>query len=310
MNNIPKELVQKWICPDCQAAKKKGGDNSHTPVRPQVNHDNANVTFRKKSQQQDAPTPTPQDTFVSLTSEIRLLRQEMTDLKSQISEAVSNMNKCHVRLEEVAVTLTSTETRLRTLEDQKHDCDKLKATVNQLQAQLNSQAQSLLANEVEISGVTEINNENLHHLVLVAAAKVGVEVSESDLDGIRRAGPRRTSADVSKDGRPPLPRPVVVRFTRKAKRNEFLKAAKARRSLNNKDLVDGGPEMKIFVNERLTTENRQLFRETRFTARQAGIKHVWTTNGIIYIRLQEGAAPKPIKSYMDLERLLGLGANE
>lgn len=187
------------------------------------------------------------------------------------------------RLDSLSSKLSSTESRLKALEEQQMECEMLKATVSQLQTQINLQAQTALVNELEISGLDETPNENPYHLVLVAASTIGVEVTDLDLDNVFRAGPRRSNTGSG----PSMPRPLVARFTRKAKRDEFMKASKARRNLDNKTIVGSGPERRIFVNERLTSENRRLFRDSRVRARESGFKFCWTRNGSIYIRKRD-----------------------
>lgn len=61
-----------------------------------------------------------------------------------------------------------------------------------LKEYLSKQAQNALANEVEIMGIPENCNENLQHVVLVTAAKIGIELKETDIDWVRRAGKKET----------------------------------------------------------------------------------------------------------------------
>lgn len=129
-----------------------------------------------------------------------------------------------------------------------------------MQQQLNSKAQAHLRNELEISGLEETPGENPYHLALTTALKIGVELHDSDLNYVSRIGPKRRLQENDADDKRQLQRLMVVSFTRRAKRNEFLKQAKARRSLWNKDIIGQGPDRKVYVNELLTGEGRRLFR--------------------------------------------------
>lgn len=189
-----------WICPDCQAATKKGGDNSLTPVR------QSNKCLENAQLDGDVTT---------LTSEIRLLRQDMWSLKNELRDVVSSLKECHSRLDGVTSKISEMETRMKSLEVQQAENKELKATILQLESDLNIQSQSALKNEVEIIGIAEDKNENVHQLVQLTAAKLGIALMDLDIDNISRAGPRRP--EVLQHSRP-----IVVRFTRRAKRDEFI----------------------------------------------------------------------------------------
>ncbi|KAG7295346.1 hypothetical protein JYU34_022365, partial [Plutella xylostella] len=129
----------------------------------------------------------------------------------------------------------------------------LKSQVAVLQEQVDRQSHESLRSELDILGLTETPNENPYHLVLTTAQKIELTMDERDLDYVRRVGPR------GKEAEDRLPRPLVVSFTRRTKREEFLKQAKARRCLDSKDVAGSGPERKMYVNERLTLETDSYF---------------------------------------------------
>lgn len=98
---------------------------------------------------------------------------------------------------------------------------------------------------------------------MTTALKIGVELHDNNLNYVSRVGPKRRPQENDAEDKRHLQRPLVVSFSRRVKRDEFLKQAKARYSLRNKDIVGQGqgPVRKVYVNERLTREARRLFRE-------------------------------------------------
>ncbi|KAF9811225.1 hypothetical protein SFRURICE_002594 [Spodoptera frugiperda] len=79
--------------------------------------------------------------------------------------------------------------------------------------------QSSLINEIEVHGVPEQNAENLTHILLTMSQKLNVDLQETDIDVISRAGPKpKPGTDSAKL------RPIVVKLTRKA---EWLLNSKA-----------------------------------------------------------------------------------
>lgn len=274
-----------WVCPECHCSTKKGGDNSSTPVR--------NTERKADFTPSEAPAQVSE-----LTSEIRLLREDITSMKAELKTAVQTLARCEERFDDFSAKMQVYESRLKAVEEQKIE---MIHTITNLQAQLNSQAQQMLRNEVELTGIPEELNENPHHILMTTAVKAGLQLLETDVDFVARAGPRRRDNENRN-----VSRPLVIRFTRRAKRDEFHKAVKSRR-LSSNDLEIKGPSQKIFANERLTHANRVLFRDARMRAKAAGYKYCWTYNGSIYIRKREGRGKGteaiPIRCNDDLDRL-------
>lgn len=290
-STLPADRKKCWKCPECCAAQKKGGDNTATPVRQAC--DEQHIALRKK----EAPADCSQD-IRDLVVEMRSLTQELQGLQDKLKTTTSSLNRCHERLDEMVNAQKILDDRLKHLEHRDQEFVLLTEKVRQLECSLNTQAQSQLRNEVEIIGIPETHNESLQHIVLIAARKIGVELSEQDVDWVHRAGSRRA---VSTDNS--FSRPVVVRLLRRGKRDQIIKASRSRRIITSKDLDVDGPVTKIFYNERLTRENRQLFREAREASVRLGYKFCWCHLGTIYMRRREGTTALPIRSKEDLQKI-------
>ncbi|KAJ2937588.1 hypothetical protein O0L34_g19068 [Tuta absoluta] len=163
------------------------------------------------------------------------------------------MNLCHERLDIVAASLTDSDMRLKALEERDVEIFRLKKQATELQEQLDIQLQSSMKNEVEIAGIPETKNESLIHLVKLTAVKTGISIEDTDIDWVMRAGPKRSTEDNK------IPRPVVVRLVRKSKRDELKKAGKTKRNLTTEGMNISATKQKIYINERLTRDNRLLF---------------------------------------------------
>lgn len=286
-----------WVCPDCRSSMRKGGDNSATPVRT-----SENITHRKKkpaspleqSRQESSP-------LSELTGEIRFLRAEVSSMKAEFETAISALKRCETRLDELSLAMSAYDTRLSAAERKASEVDDLRCVIEVLNDKLNTQEQSMLRTEIEVTGVMETQNENPHHIILTMSSLIGVKLTDSDVDNVQRVGPRRSTGHT-------LPRPLVVRFTRRAPRDQFLKAAKVRR-LTTKDVgPEGAATTNIYVNERLTRANRLLFRDCRRQVKEAGFKFCWTSGGVIYAKKCEGkgrgAESFVVRSNADINRIL------
>lgn len=286
-----------WVCPDCRSLLRKGGDNSATPVRT-----SDNITFRKNKPVSPLEPPNQETSPLSeLSGEIRLLRAEVSSMKTEFAMAISALNRCETRLDELSTAVSTYDARLSAAEKKASEVEDLRCIVDVMKDKLNAQEQSMLRNEIEVTGVIESPNENPHHTILMMSSLTGVKLSESDVDCVQRVGSRRSTSNS-------LPRPLVVRFTRRAPRDQFLKAAKVRR-LTTKDVgFDSAPINNIYVNERLTRANRLLFRDCRKQFKEAGFKFCWTNGGTIYVKKREGSGKGSetlvVKSNADINRIL------
>lgn len=243
-----------------------------------------------------------------LTSVIRTLTQEITTLKDKLETATSSLTLCHQRLDELVVHTAVADKRLQNLEDSQSEVKALKATVGQLELELRSHAQNQVRNEVEIVGIPEHTNENLMHVVLTAAVKIGIDVKEEDIDWVVRSGPKPLRK--VDDSRSNLSRPIVFRFVRRIKRDSFIKAARPRKNIIASDLLQTAPDHKIYINERLTRENRLLFREARAKAKDHGFLYCWTSQGNIYVRQRQGKPAMAIKTQEDIFRIFRVESNQ
>ncbi|KOB70404.1 Uncharacterized protein OBRU01_15341 [Operophtera brumata] len=296
--------LSTWICPQCVCESRMGGaKNPSTPGRGTLrSHESRSVPPQQMkalpSSDSQAPSPElketlppsnlqaqlpqskmalPSSDLQALTDEIRLLRATVFSFKQEIETISSSVSKINKQLEEVVAHISITDVRISALEKRSEtESALLKQQVSSLQEQLNTQAQAHVRNEIEIIGLPESSNENLQHIAMVAAKKLGVDLKDQDVDWITRAGPiqaKSTHASVSsRTDVAQFCRPVVMRLVRRTKRDELLKATKGRKSVTASDLQVGDKPTKVFFNERLTRENRLLFREARLRASQAGYK--------------------------------------
>ena len=309
------------MCPECCAKVKRSGDNSSTPVR-----DTGNVTMRKKTVDEPSActavrpvtakvkcagssrvenTANSNQELRELTSQLRLLTDEITQLKGKLQDATDSLISCHSRLDQYHNTMQAAEARITNLELENAEYKKL---LNHVNSEIRSLAQAQLSNEVEVTGVPECPAENLHHIVSLAANRVGVNLQDGDIDWITRVGPRRgQSSDTA--AKPPLPRPIVVRLTRRATRDQLLRQFRSRRNILSSQLEVAGSAMTVYMNERLTKENRLLFREARKWKKDKNFEGCWYYNGTIYIRQQQGKPAFVIRSLDDLQGIPTQGPN-
>ncbi|KAF9811707.1 hypothetical protein SFRURICE_011070 [Spodoptera frugiperda] len=279
LSNTSKQLARDWLCPLCQPTVLNITRSPGPALSP----------LSTTTQSSDS------EVLRSLACEMKLLRGDVSDLKQHINDVSEHLKRCYTRLDEY-------DTRIKTLEKREEEIICLNNTISNLREQLNTHTQASIQNEIEISGINEYKNENPMHTVRVIAHKIGISIDDQDIDYVSRAGPRRQQVSNTTDN---LPRNLIVRFVRRHQRDNFLKAAKTRSPLHSTDIEISGPNRQVYINERLTPGNRQLFRAARVAAKEHGYRYCWCRNGAILIRKQEGNPPIRIRNSDDLDRYLG-----
>ncbi|VVC99735.1 unnamed protein product [Leptidea sinapis] len=178
-------------------------------------------------------------------------------------------------------------------------CSEVNETIDSLKKQLNDSEQDKLLNNVEISGLQENNGENLLHVVITLAQKIGFSLEERDIVNAYRLGARINAVEsrgaVSKATR--RPRAIVVRLTRRYLRDKFLHVARVRRGVDTTGMGLGGEPRRFYVNEHLTRVTRKLFYLAREElARQRNWRFVWC---------DQKSSVHVIRSEQDISKVFG-----
>ncbi|XP_063837206.1 uncharacterized protein LOC135086406 [Ostrinia nubilalis] len=318
------EKKDQWCCPECKSKRPKTG-NLNTPVRPNpqntqedpdLNRKNEdhNVTHRKKTSRSSDETPgleqisSPESCAQAtaqkdLITELKvymagLINNQTDSLREAIAELTESIRKQNNRIEQL-------ETRVQDLESQKSklgDTTALESKILNLEVEIQERDRMLLLNDVEIAGYPEEANENGTQVVVTLAKKIGVDLDPKEVVSAERVGPPRSAQQGAARARP---RPLAVRLTRRDTRDTLLKAARVRRGVTTEGLPVSRPACSVYINERLSKHYRQLFQQTREISRSKNFKYVWTRDGKIYARQDDGKARHRIQSEADLKRIFG-----
>lgn len=313
-------INKDWGCPECTKKKVRKGDNSCTPVR-NVSGSNAQGLDGAPAPPQRTTitrevtrvcTPRPEELQASVVSDdvvVRGLRQELADCVAEIKEFRREMGDLRMSFAGINARLDGFEQRLEIVENQRAPASetvaKLECTVLQLQQELNDRDQESLQADLEIGQLPEEKGENILHTVSVLSAKLGVTLEERDVVYAERMGVLQGAAAAGGEARS---RRVVVRLARRDLRDRILQAARVRRTLTAADAgraTANEHHVRIFVNERLSRINRQLFHRVREECRRLQWRFSWTKRGRIYARQADGKPAYPIRSEEDLARVFG-----
>ncbi|CAG4996812.1 unnamed protein product [Parnassius apollo] len=120
---------------------------------------------------------------------------------------------CNKNLEEIDTRVTKLENRMEELSERDQD---------------------LLANDLEISGLPEQKGEVAINTVILCARKLGLDIDHREIVHAERVGILRKSIDDINSSQEEVrlgPRRIMVRMSRRALREEFLRSARVRRTV-------------------------------------------------------------------------------
>lgn len=157
--------------------------------------------------------------------------------------------------------------------------------------------QSLITNEVEITGIPCAENENCENIFRTICDKINYPVKDDEVIQARRVVPppvnRKTTIK-------PSQQTIVVTLKNSAIRQKILDARKASLTVTVKDVgFAARDDAKFYINQRLTPYYRHLFWLARQT-RNIGYKFCWVKHGNIYLRKTEMSPTIKVSSEADI----------
>ena len=112
---------------------------------------------------------------------------------------------------------------------------------------------------------------------------------------------------------------IIVKFCNRKDRDSFYQQKKLFQKLDSSQVVSDNQsdennypkteyksrswDTKLYINESLTPENKELFGKARKSGKEAGFKHIWTYKGGIRMKKDDDSQTFKIKSLEDLPQI-------
>lgn len=158
-----------------------------------------------------------------------------------------------------------------------------------LNQKVNVLEQKLIINNVELIGVPEEPNESCKEVVELIASKLGVKIAV--VNGFR------THSKTSN-----RPRKMIAILHSIENKQNLMESAKKKKL--NANMVNGNWDNRsIFINNELSSYNRELFYKTRMFAKENKFRYVWF-NLKVFIKKNENSKACIIQDEQDLSKLL------
>lgn len=227
------------------------------------------------------------------------ISREFTNLKESLNEIEKSIKFISARYDDALKSISSIKEELNGLKKEnvslRNTLKDLQGTVGSLEHDLNKHEQWARLQNVEILGIPENKNECLPELVQNIAIKSGMTLGEGELEFVHRIQPRKSSSG--------KPRPIVVRFKSRQKKDAFLSSMRKRKN-STSDLGIPGQSKIFYVNEHLTQRNKKLLFLCKTRAKEFNYLFVWTKNCRIYVRKNETSPHILITNSNDLLKII------
>lgn len=222
----------------------------------------------------------------SVTERLNLIEGRLAEgiaqLKEDIRKEVIEEIRKEVRVDIGELQKENTELKRENRE--------LRKDMEQTDNRMEELYQYSMKNDLIISGVPKINNENIDSTLNTLCSYMDVQIGPYDITAAHRLQ-RQKNGETS----------IIVRLISNRKKEEIVKAAKEKRP--SAQLFGGKNDHFIYLNEHLTSRRSALFRKARELKLGNNFKYVWCRNGQILARRAENTPVHKIGNEEDIEKL-------
>lgn len=241
--------------------------------------------------------------FMSASEKERnCLQKDISDIKTKIQEVQRTNTDIEKSIDFLSKQFDDVITKVDSLEQ---ECCNNRMHIQTLQDKIDFLERSSLKSVIELRNIPGKEKENVNDLnsIVVNTGKVlKLEIEPAEIRDVLRL-----------PGKPGSTRTILAEFTTVSTKHKYLQAARSfnlKRSieekLNTGHLGIAGNRTPVFISEHLTSNNRKLFHQARDFAKLHSFKFCWTSNGRIFLRKDETANQKMIKSEKCLTDLMKL----
>lgn len=269
---LPKEKKRDWMCPTCTIKDPK-------------------TTF--------VPSPLPaasESTATVLSLDLIMKRldsmaMQLEPLKN-LEDIRSDVSHLKIAIGSIVGRIDEVERRVVAVEKQQGAAAELQVRVEALENSSEARDQWLRASNAELKGVPQKTNENLFEVLSRIGVVVSNAVARDKINFIARV-PTREEGRI---------KPIIVSFNSRYDKENFVAAARAFGNLSVSDIGFGGKD-RIFVNDHLTINQKQLLTLAKKLVKEKAYKFCWVKHGKIMVRRNETSPFIQIRSSNDLSKI-------
>lgn len=238
------------------------------------------------------------------TEDKKSILEALSSLKSEILSSLdSKISTVHVSITDLGKQFATLNNKVSAVEEGqaelKRKCDWLEQenynlgeVVCDLQTRLRDSEQHSRCANIEVQGLPVTRGEDIYQVLSAVAKAIKVPFNR---DHISIA--HRLRVFSKKHSHPP----VIVQFTSRTVKGEWLTAARTTKGLNAKDVSTTLQSSAVFINEQLTSHNKQLLGMARRLHREKKLHYAAYNNGKVRVKKTDKDDAVRVFSIQDLE---------
>lgn len=227
-----------------------------------------------------------------IIQEVEKISLSMKSMFKEFSERLDTFDKS---LTYAMERQDSFDHRLEQVESKLRETHDVESQISLLQDKIDSMEQQARLYNIEIANLPERRDENLLAIVEKIGSIVKHPIHASSIVSAHRVP--------HMDNKNKRPKNIIVRFTTKIIRDNFITAARAVRGLKSDQLLLSGTVQNVYINEHLTAKNKQLFRKCREEATKHNFKYVWIKHGTVLVRQTDSSNIFAVRSEQDIKKI-------
>lgn len=175
----------------------------------------------------------------------------------------------------------------------------LKGKVEDLSARINLLEQRSFEADAELVNFPETKNENLKEIIVQVAKHVGYEIEQKEVLRAYRYHPLSSKNNTSGI--------ITAKFASVDVKREIMMKFREKQVVTSEHILQSATGRstgaQLFLNDRLTPQNRKLLWQAKQIGKGYNYRFVWTRDGRIFMKREEGAKAMTITHSSQLVKL-------
>lgn len=209
-----------------------------------------------------------------IEAEFKKLFREIASVKKTVTESKDEILSVKKQLEEMK----------KENNEVREEVVQIRRTNEELEDRINELEKYSRKNNVIINGIPAENNENVREILNELVDKLEVRVHEYEINAVHRLPASRNRIPA-----------IIVKFSNNEKKQEFIKQARQKR------LKIGNTN--VYAGDHLMQKAATILREAKVMRNAGEVKYVWTKNGEVFVRTEDGEQSIRVKQLEDLSKL-------
>ncbi|XP_045446358.1 uncharacterized protein LOC123654502 [Melitaea cinxia] len=225
--------------------------------------------------------------------EIKLQMAEFHEIKDKLDYLPNLVEEIKSMKADIADLKKSCNFSAGLIDDLKGRLSAAEDKINNLNSQLSNSEQRSRLNNVEIKGVPSRKDENLFQIAEAICREIGYSFPKTQINNISRV-PTYNSKEKA----------IVICFLNRYIKEDFISAARNHKLLKAEDLGFHGSQQRVFVNDHLNSESKQLLNKVKQTAKEKKYAYVWVKFGKIHVRKNDNSGVFIVNKLSDLNKFV------